>query len=128
MFVVIFVFLRYVKLKIAVMKKYLFLFVLLLASFSCSSDNDDDKVDTKIVGKWVSVAFDTGDGWTYAITPSYWIFKSDNTFETDYANYKQGTYTFSGNVLTLNGGFGEKVTFSENGQQMEWGKWRYKRQ
>lgn len=129
-FVVKYLSLRYVKLKIKVMKKYLFFFLLLLASFSCSSDNDDDvKNDSKIVGHWVSFAFDTGDGfWSGAIIPHYWIFKSDNTYESDYANYKKGTYTFNGNVLTLDGGFGEIVTFSEDGQQMEWGKWRYKRQ
>lgn len=110
------------------MKKYLFLLLLSLAAFSCSSDDEDDKTDSVIVGKWVAIAFDTGDGWSGFITPHFWVFKSNNTYETDYANYKTGTYTFNNNVLTINGGFGEKVIFSENHQQMEWGKYRYKKE
>ena len=30
-------------------------------------------------------------------------------------------------TLTLDGGFGETVTFSENNTLMEWGKWRYQK-
>lgn len=113
------------------MKKiFLFAFIALVCAVSCSSDDDEPQAaKTSIVGRWVTIAFNTELGWTYAIvSPSHWEFKNDGTYETDYANYKSGKYTFNGTTLTLDGGFGETVKFSENGQEMEWGKWRYRRQ
>ena len=55
-------------------------------------------------------------------------FKSDGTHIV-YANskryeageiYKQGTYSFDGTYLVVDGGFKRKVTFTENGNGFEW--------
>ena len=99
---------------------------------SCSGSDDDDNAQTeRIVGVWKETYYwhdDThsfrgwqGMGYVHA-------FKSDGTHIV-YANskryemgeiYKQGTYSFDGTYLVVDGGFKRKVTFTENGNGFEW--------
>ena len=116
------------------MKKFLFLVTLTLMQFifaSCSSDEDGEEQSGNIVGVWKETYYwhnDThsfrgwqGMGYVHA-------FKSDGTHIV-YANqkryemgeiYKQGTYSFDGTYLVVDGGFKRKVTFTENGNGFEW--------
>ena len=98
---------------------------------SCDSDEDDEEQSGRIVGVWKETYYwhdDThsfrgwqGMGYVHA-------FKSDGTHIV-YANskryemgeiYKQGTYSFDGTYLVVDGGFKRKVTFTENGNGFEW--------
>lgn len=98
---------------------------------SCGSDDDDNEKVGRIVGVWKETYYwhdDThsfrgwqGMGYVHA-------FKSDGTHIV-YANqkryemgeiYKQGTYSFDGTYLVVDGGFKRKVTFTENGNGFEW--------
>lgn len=110
------------------MKKIIVFALIALACLSACSSDDEEPQNMSVVGKWTAIAFYSDDFWTYAVKPHYWIFKNDGTYESNFANYSTGTYTFNGTTLTLNGGFGESVKFSEDGKKMEWGKWRYEKQ
>ena len=115
------------------MKKFLFLMMALMPMMfaSCDSDEDDEEQSGRIVGVWKETCYwhdDThsfrgwqGMGYVHA-------FKSDGTHIV-YANSKryemgeiskQGTYSFDGTYLVVDGGFKRKVTFTENGNGFEW--------
>ena len=115
------------------MKKFLFLMMALMPMMfaSCDSDEDDEEQSGRIVGVWKETCYwhdDThsfrgwqGMGYVHA-------FKSDGTHIV-YANrkryemgeiYSQGTYSFDGTYLVVDGGFKRKVTFTENGNGFEW--------
>lgn len=119
------------------MKRRLFFMVLVaimgLSFIGCSSDDDPTSgksIDKKIIGTWVRVAYYDADSdfWT-GLTDygCYYTFNADGTYKTDAYAKGSGTYTFNGSTLTLDGGFGETVTFSENNTLMEWGKWCYQK-
>ena len=115
------------------MKKFLFLMMALMPMMfaSCDSDEDDEEQSGRIVGVWKETCYwhdDThsfrgwqGMGYVHA-------FKSDGTHIV-YANSKrydmgeiskQGTYSFDGTYLVVDGGFKRKVTFTENGNGFDW--------
>lgn len=116
------------------MKKLMFLMVMALMPMvltSCGSDDDDNEQAGRIVGVWKETYYwhdDThsfrgwqGRGYVHA-------FKSDGTHIVydDPKSYeageirKQGTYSFDGTYLVVDGGFKRKVTFTENGNGFEW--------
>ena len=105
--------------------------LMLMMFASCDSDEDDEEQSGRIVGVWKETCYwhdDThsfrgwqGMGYVHA-------FKSDGTHIV-YANSKryemgeiskQGTYSFDGTYLVVDGGFKRKVTFTENGNGFEW--------
>ena len=116
------------------MKKLMFLMMMALLPMvfaSCGGDEDVEEQSGRIVGVWKETYYwhdDThsfrgwqGMGYVHA-------FKSDGTHIV-YANskryemgeiYKQGTYSFDGTYLVVDGGFKRKVTFTENGNGFEW--------
>ena len=116
------------------MKKLMFLLVMALMPMvltSCGSDDDDNEKVGRIVGVWKETfywhddthSFDGWQGMGYVHA-----FKSDGTHIV-YANSKryemgeiskQGTYSFDGTYLVVDGGFKRKVTFTENGNGFEW--------
>lgn len=121
------------------MKRRLFLMVLVaIMGFSfigCSSSDSDDPtsgvtIDKKILGTWRQVEYYNADlqKWTGLTQYGFfYTFNSDGTYKTDAHAKGSGTFTFNGSVLTLDGGFGETIKFSENNTMIEWGKWRYQK-
>ena len=117
------------------MKKIMFLMVMALMPMvfsSCGSDDDDNGAQVnKIVGVWEETDFWDSDDKCFR---DWWnigyvhVFKSDGTYaryhnSTHYdrgESDKQGTYSFDGTYLVIDGGFKRKVTFSENGNSFEW--------
>lgn len=101
----------------------------------CSSSDSNDptdsvKIDKRIIGTWVQVGYynSTFDSWTGLTDYGYYYtFNADGTYKTDAHAKGSGTYSFNGTTLTLDGGFGENVKFSENNTQLEWGKWRFQK-
>ena len=95
--------------------------------FSCS---DDDGNKNSIVGLWQEASFwsTTYNQWMISTSKEIYEFKNDHTYyeylsEKRYKNkdvFKNGTYTFDGKYLTLDGGFKRKVTFSQDGNSFEW--------
>ena len=116
------------------MKKLMFLMVMALmpmAFASCGGDDDYDTQSDRIVGVWKETYYWHDDthsfrGWM-GIGPVH-AFKSDGTHVVYWNSdkyeageiYKQGTYSFDGTYLVVDGGFKRKVTFTENGNGFEW--------
>ena len=122
------------------MKKIMFLMVMALMPMvftSCGSDDDDNGAQVnKIVGVWIEKQtweeennsfYEWGD-YYYRKFGAIYIFASDGKY-TKYMNqyYKdlgqaeeEGTYTFDGTYLVVNGGYKRKVTFTEDGNGFEW--------
>ena len=119
------------------MKKLMFLMVMALlpmvfTSCSGSDDDDTDNAQTKgIVGVWKETYYWHDD--THSFRGWQGIgyvheFKSDGTHIVYWNSvkyeagevYKQGTYSFDGTYLVVDGGFKRKVTFTENGNGFEW--------
>lgn len=122
------------------MKKLMFLLVMALMPMvftSCGSDDDDNGAQVnKIVGAWIEKQtwkeennsfYEWGD-YYYKDFGAIYIFTSDGKY-TKYMNqyYKdlgqaeeEGTYTFDGTYLVVNGGYKRKVTFTEDGNGFEW--------
>lgn len=104
-------------------------------SAGCSSSKDEDPtstvtIDKRIVGTWGRVAYYSAedDFWTYAVDNSiYYTFRADGSYSTNASAKTSGTYSFTGSTLSLDGGFGESVKFSDDGKSIEIGKWRYQK-
>lgn len=102
-----------------------------MAFASCGGDDDYDTQSDRIVGVWKETYYWHDDthsfrGWM-GIGPVH-AFKSDGTHVVYWNSdkyeageiYKQGTYSFDGTYLVVDGGFKRKVTFTENGNGFEW--------
>lgn len=102
------------------MKKLLFIitaFVFMgIALSSCSKDDDNNTPSYSIVGVWKHYTIE----WI-------WVFNSDKTYQKylsidSYEKKKEpaysGTYTFDGKYISLDGGFKNEVTFSEDGNSV----------
>lgn len=121
------------------MKKLMFLMVMALMPIvfaSCGGDDDYDTQSDRIVGVWKEKQtwkeennsfYEWGD-YYYKDFGAIYIFTSDGKY-TKYMNqyYKdlgqaeeEGTYTFDGTYLVVNGGYKRKVTFTEDGNGFEW--------
>lgn len=118
--------------------KKLLLLLLAAVTFSFIGCSKDDEIDTsKIIGVWYETYYwDTG---TFSGNPNTWHtwgfisgyvheFLPDKTYKcysslSDYKKgevYSEGTYSFDGNSLSINGGFKRKITFTESGDGFEW--------
>ena len=98
---------------------------------SCGSDEDSEEQSRSIVGVWKETYYwhdDThsfrgwqGIGYVHAFKSdgTYIVYWNSDKYETGEA-YKQGTYSFDGTYLVVDGGFKRKVTFTENGNGFEW--------
>lgn len=116
------------------MKKLMFLMVMALmpmAFASCGGDDDYDTQSDRIVGVWKETYYwhdDThsfrgwmGIGFVHEFKPGgkYLRYNNSARYERGEPD-KEGTYSFDGTYLVLDGGFKRKVTFSENGKSFEW--------
>ena len=111
------------------MKKLLLILlaILPLTFIGCSGDDDNNSSDlkSKILGPWKKVAWKDGSGkWIDGrFLPEIYDFKSDDTYYRFlmYKNYLEndpisnGTYKIDGDNIIMDGGFKNKIVFSENG-------------
>ena len=115
------------------MKKFLFLMMALMPMMfaSCDSDEDDEEQSGRIVGVWKETCYwhdDTHSFRGWQGMGHVHAFKSDGTHIVYWNSdkygageiYKQGTYSFDGTNLVIDGGFKRKVTFTEDGNGFEW--------
>ena len=112
------------------MKKMLLILLALLplTFVGCSSSDDENNssnLKTKILGPWKEVAWKDASGkWIDGrVLPSIYDFKSNDTYYK-YLSYKEylenksisnGTYKIDGDNIIMDGGFKQKIVFSENG-------------
>ena len=112
------------------MKKMLLILLALfpLTFVGCSSSDDENNssnLKTKILGPWKEVAWKDASGkWIDGrFLPSIYDFKSNDTYYK-YLSYKEylenksisnGTYKIDGDNIIMDGGFKQKIVFSENG-------------
>ena len=116
------------------MKKLMFLMVLAIMPMvltSCGSDDDDNEQAGRIVGVWKETYYwhdstHSFDGWqgmgyvhAFKSDGTHIVYSDTKSYETGKIR-KQGTYSFDGTYLVVDGGFKRKVTFTENGNGFEW--------
>ena len=111
---------------------FLMVMALLPTAFaSCGSDEDSEEQSRSIVGVWKETCYwhdDTHSFRGWQGMGHVHAFKSDGTHIVYWNSdkygageiYKQGTYSFDGTNLVIDGGFKRKVTFTENGNGFEW--------
>ena len=103
---------------------------------SCGSDDDDNAQSGRIVGTWIEKAFweeednsfnEWGD-YYYRKYGAIYVFTSDGKYTKYSSQYymdlgkaeEEGSYSFDGTYLVVNGGYKRKVTFTEDGNGFEW--------
>ena len=103
---------------------------------SCGSDDDDNAQSGRIVGTWIEKAFweeednsfNEWGGYYYRKYGAIYVFTSDGKY-TEYSSQyymdlgkakEEGSYSFDGTYLVVNGGYKRKVTFTEDGNGFEW--------
>ena len=98
---------------------------------SCGGDDDYDTQSDRIVGVWKESDFwDKEDkcfkdwwgiGYVHEFKPDGTYLRYNNSTRYDRGEPdREGTYSFDGTYLVLDGGFKRKVTFTENGNGFEW--------
>ena len=116
------------------MKKFMFLMIMALLPMvftSCGSDDDGEEQSRSIVGVWEESDFwDKEDkcfkdwwgiGYVHEFKPDGKYLRYNNSTRYDRGEPdREGTYSFDGTYLVLDGGFKRKVTFTENGNSFEW--------
>ena len=116
------------------MRKLMFLMVMALMPIvfaSCGGDDDYDTQSDRIVGVWKESDFwDKEDkcfkdwwgiGYVHEFKPDGKYLRYNNSTRYDRGEPdREGTYSFDGTYLVLDGGFKRKVTFTENGNGFEW--------
>lgn len=123
------------------MKKFLFLVTLALMPFifaSCSSDEDESRDTGNIQGAWLEKAYWKEESGSFYYPGDYYsdkhgrihVFMPDGKYLKYYdpEDFKtgivkeEGTYSFDGTYLVIDGGYKRKIIFTEDGRVFEWEK------
>lgn len=104
------------------MKKLIILTAMIIPLFlsACSSGSDNDNTPSypSVTGSWLMQG-DLHEVFTFNADGTYAHFLSKKDYDAN-KTYKNGSYTYNGTSITLDGGFPETVTWAENKQSFRW--------